>query len=103
TCGPVNPVVDGQGEDMGGMPEPLRSKVQAFQASSYKLLYKGNYGLKLTFRLPLVCGAFVGEPGTVAPTGTIGTLMYNHPTGPNPPIGISPAGPLGPGSGTIQY
>lgn len=103
TCGPVNPVVDGQGEDMGGMPEPLRSKVQAFQASSYKLLYKGNYGLKHTFRLPLACGAFVGEPGTVAPTGTIGTLIYNHPTGPNPPIGISPAGPLGPGSGTIQY
>lgn len=98
-CGPVNPTIDGQGEAMGGLSEPLRSKVLAFQ-NGYRLMYKGNYRTTFWFVPPPTCpNNYVEQGDPMLNTGSSGNAVYNHALGSTPPVLGAPVGPPG---GMIQ-
>lgn len=98
-CGPVNPVIDGQGEALGGMAEPLRSKVLAFQ-NGYKRMYKGTYRASMQFYPPPTClPGFIEQGDNLLIPGSTGNAVYSHPLGANPPM---PGAPSSPSGGIIQ-
>lgn len=99
-CGPLNPVIDGQGEAMGGIGEPLRSKVVAFQ-NGYRRMYKGNYRTTMRFIPPPTCPfSYVEQGDEVNAPGSMGDAVYSHPLGATPPI--PGANPVPGGGGIIQ-
>lgn len=92
-CGHLDPVAE------LGMPEPLRSKAIAFENSTFKLLYKTNYGAKFLFNPPPSCDVFLDWSQSATPQNS-GIATYYLATGALPTH--SPAGAGVPGGGAIQ-
>lgn len=92
-CGHLDPVAE------LGMPEPLRSKAVAFENSTFKLLYRTNYGAMFLFNPPPSCKPFL-DAGVSPPPLNSGNTTYYLSTG--VPPSYTPAGAGIPGGGAIQ-
>ena len=99
-CGPLNPPATQQDDVYLHMQEPLRSKVIAFQNTSFNRMYRGNYGVGLRYGVPLnLCAQIESAPiGGQAPV-VDGVATYNYPTGPEAPRPYVP--PTSPAGGTV--
>lgn len=80
------------------MPEPLRSKLLDFQASSYRKLHAGQYGIRFRY-FPPACVPFTD--GQIWEGGTSGIAYLQHPTGITPTPPRPGFGAPSPGGGVI--
>lgn len=92
-CGHLDPVAE------LGMEEPLRSKAVAFENSTFKLLYRTNYGAKFLFSPPPSCQPF-SDWNADAPPLNSGNATYYLSTG--IPPSNTPAGAGIPSGGAIK-
>ncbi|MBL7939651.1 MAG: hypothetical protein JNL43_09850 [Flavobacteriales bacterium] len=69
--------------------EPVNAHMRTFMASTYRVMYKGNYAANFHFDPPSTCETYVilraTEEGPVPPPA-VGTAQYYYASGPNPPL-----------------